>query len=226
MHQPLTAIVDLMEEDRRARDTYASVQGLVAELTGAVCVGEWTTAQQVTLDLHHLFGHLAQTGQPGFDSHMFPNPSWETRLLNALGALGYTAQDIERLRAATTAPEAEPATIRREALRVELTAYARRAAGRNPLLLESLGAGLSEAETSRLSHVARGTVRTVRGKASSGAPDQETAPATPPEPLPGQRVPSVPPTLFLAPAGSPPPGPTTPLDELGRGRDAGPGLAV
>lgn len=205
MHQALSTIVDLMEEDRRARDTFASVQGLVAELTGAVCVGEWTKAQQVTLDLQHLFGHLAEISQPGFDSHVFPNPSWETRLLSALDALGYTAEDVEHLRASITAPEADPATIRREALRVELTAYARRAAGRNHLILESLGAGLSEAETSRLSRVARGTVRAVRSKANSDGSDQETAPATPPQPLPGQRVPLVPPTLFLAPASAPSP---------------------
>ncbi|MET7489806.1 hypothetical protein [Streptomyces sp. NPDC005538] len=205
MHQALSTIVDLMEEDRRARDTYASVQGLVGELTGAVCVGEWTKAQQVTLDLQHLFGYLGEIGQAGFDSHVFPNPSWETRLLSALDALGYTAEDVEHLRASTTVLEADPATIRREAIRVELTAYARRAAGRNDLILESLGAGISEAETSRLSRVARGTVRTVRGKANSDGPDQETAPATQPQPLPGQRVPFVPATLFLEPAGAPSP---------------------
>lgn len=205
MHRALTTIVDLIEEDRRARDTYESVQGLLAELTGAVCVGEWTKAQQATLDLQHLFGHLGAIDQPGFNSHMFPNPSWETRLLSALDSLGYTAEDVEHLQASTTAPEADPATIRREALRVELTAYARRAAGRNHLILESLSAGISEAETSRLSRVARGTVRTVRGKASSDAPGQKAAPATPPDPLPEQRAAFEPSALFLEPVSAPSP---------------------
>ncbi|MFE7485757.1 hypothetical protein [Streptomyces sp. NPDC057552] len=204
-HRALTTIVDLIKEDRRARDTYESVQGLLAELTGAVCAGDWTKAQQVTLDLQHLFGHLGAIDQPGFDSHMFPNPSWETRLLSALDSLGYTAEDVEHLKASTTAPEADPATIRREALRVELTAYARRAEGRNHLILESLRAGISEAETSRLSRVARGTVRTVRGKASSDAPDQKSAPATSPEPLPEQRAAFEPSALFLEPVSAPSP---------------------
>jgi hypothetical protein len=201
VHQALTRIIELMEEDRRARDTFASVHELLSELSGAACAGRWKAAQQAAHALEQLFGDLEETRQPGFDARLFPNPSLETPLMGALEALGYPAESVERLRATITSPRAHPETSRREALRAELLAFAQRAAGRNDLLLESLAAGFSEAETSRLSRVARGTVRAARSKANSGAPEREDTPAVPPEPVPGQRAPTAPPVMFLAPAG-------------------------
>jgi hypothetical protein len=206
MHQALIRIVEFMEEERRSRDTFAAVQELLTALTGATCAGRWTAAQQAAGTLHQLFCDLEATGHQGFDARLFPNPSWESQLLAVLGALGYPAKDVEHLRTTITAPQANPETIRRVALRAELVAFAHRAAGRNELLLESLAAGISEAETSRLSRVARGTVRVAQGKSNGRAHDREGIPSAPrdPTPMPAQRAPTVPPVLFLAPTGSPP----------------------
>ncbi|WP_328373726.1 hypothetical protein OG800_50815 (plasmid) [Streptomyces sp. NBC_00445] len=151
--------------------------------------------------LQQLFGELEETGHPGLDALLFPSPSLETHLMGVLESLGYPTQDVERLRSAIREQGANPEEIRRETLRAELRAFGRRTAGRDELLLESLAAGISEAETSRLCGLARGTVRAARSRADDETLAPEVSPAVLPEQetVPGQRAPAVPPAVFLAP---------------------------
>lgn len=203
MHETLThlaRIIQFMEDERRTRDSFASVHTLLADLTAAVRAGRWPAARQAAGALHELFGAFEEGGQPGLDTLLFPGTSLEGHLAGALEALGYPAESAERLRALGRAPEAGSEEAHREALRAELVAFAKRTADRDSLLLASLGAGISEAETARLSRIARNTVRSVRSRASDGpAVPQDSAAVELPEPVPGQRRPPVPPVLFLAP---------------------------
>lgn len=204
MHQTLTQlnrIIQLMEDDRRARNSFVSVNTLLSELAAAACAGRWAAAQQTAGTLQQLFGGLEERGQPGLDELLFPSPSLETHLMGVLESLGYPTEDVESLRGIIRAQEANPEEIRRETLRAELVAFGNRTAGRDELLLESLTAGISEAETSRLSRLARGTVRAVRSRANDETPaPEQLSPAVLPETVLEQRAPTIPAAVFRAPA--------------------------
>ncbi|MEU6350111.1 hypothetical protein ABZ896_12370 [Streptomyces sp. NPDC047072] len=202
VYEGLQQIIELMAEVRRARAAATSSTPfleLFASLVTAVSAGEWRTVQESADALEHLYGDLGESGQHGLHTVAFPALSVETRLHKMLEAFGYPAQSVHRLLAAAegTTP-ASPADVHQEALRAELQAFAHRNTHRDELLLESVAAEIPEAETARLSGLARGTVRAVRGRAT----DKTSAPwrgaAVPAQPR-RQPVPTVPPTLFLAP---------------------------
>lgn len=202
VYEGLQQIIELMVEERRARAAFTSripFLELLASLVTAVCAGEWRTAQESADALEHLCGGFGEPDQAGPYTVASPALSVETRLHNILEAFGYPAQSVHRLLAAAegTTP-ASPEDVHQEALRAELQAFAHRNTHRDELLLESVAAAIPEAETARLSGLARGTVRAVRGRATdkTSAPWHGTAVPAQPRRHP---VPTVPPTLFLAP---------------------------
>jgi hypothetical protein len=202
VYEGLRQIIQLMVDERRARAAVTSrisLLDLVSSLARAACAGEWRAAQESAGALEQLCGDLGESGQPGPDTALFPAPSIETRLCNVLEALGYPSQSVHRLLAAAegTTPRSS-GDVHQEALRAELQAFAYRNTHRDELVLESVAAEIAEAETARLSGLARGTVRAVRSKATDKTPAAWRRTALPAQP---RRHPAstVPPTLFLAP---------------------------
>ncbi|WP_159399779.1 hypothetical protein [Streptomyces alboflavus] len=191
-----------MEEDRRSREAVAAMHDLLDRLSAAACTGQWRGARAAAQALQELFGELEATGHPGFDPFLMPNPSLETLLADMLEALGYPAARVAQLRCALATPGEDPHAGDREVLRAELQAYAARAEGRNALILASLDGGISEAEASRLSGLARNTVRAVRSGALPDTSTEESAPDWQPQ---TPWVPAAPPVTFVAPV--PRPGP-------------------
>lgn len=190
-------IIELVEADRQARASCAEVHRLLSDLTAHACAGRWLAACDAAQALQSLFYDLEAAGQPGFDSHLLPNPSMETVLMNGWAALGYREQNVEQLRAAVEGGDSEEE--RRDRIRDELRAYGVRKAGRDDLLLSAVGSGISVLETARLSRVARGTVHAVLSKADTEDSTMTTTAAAQPEAIPAPRPSPIHPALFLAP---------------------------